>query len=659
VLESDPPPDIYLGFQEGFLLLGAINNNGGTMRTKATWLTLILTLAVATGILADLPKTLNYNGKLTSADGNVINDDVDIIFRIFNIESGGAALWSESHSDVPITNGLFSITLGETEGIDIAFDTPYWIELQVDGEILAPREKMASVPYAFRAIKADSVDNAKVQTDGITIIGDGTGSSPLEAVGDNWGTQSVVSDASLGGHGTASSPLSVIMSGGSSGSTDFNMKQQIMFWEAYLKCAGCEALIPNWADTSSNTWVRSAYLNITQSFSLAHGSGSCVMLSDDSYIVVGRYDANYIYAVKFSSSGRLSWTKQIMYSGYTFSGQSFVTKTADGGCIIGSTGTNGSYYYFFFTKLNSDGNLVWSKRIVPFSTYGWSSGIYGMCPTSDGGCVVNNYFQDSGYASHYGLMKIASDGTMSWYSKNGNSIYGPVRNTLDGGYFIIGQSFYIAKYNASGTPVWTKYYPISSQIRDITEDAEGNIYAVGRYTVSNHILFAKLNSSGDFVMARIIDADATFENDDGHGIKVTSGGDIFLTGYSQRGPSGISGSYIIRMGASGSIDNAILLSSASYNLGYGLMEQSSGRLIMTGLSQEWGRGGGYYSLFHSSLLADGETCIGTQFSPSYSSPVYSVTNVTPTPTSSTTYWSWDQSTSITSPGFSIQKVCGP
>jgi len=107
-----------------------------------------------------VPRTLNYQGKLTDPGGVAINADLDMTFRIYSTETGGSALWSETHSgafQVEVIKGLFDVELGSITPINLDFSVDYWLELVVDGELLTPREKLSTVSYAFRAAIADSV----------------------------------------------------------------------------------------------------------------------------------------------------------------------------------------------------------------------------------------------------------------------------------------------------------------------------------------------------------------------------------------------------------------------------------------------------------------------------------------------------------------------
>src|SRR5262249_49054598 len=100
---------------------------------------------------AGVPGTMTYQGRLGGA--SVLPDSVNMTFRIFAAPTGGTALWSEDHEKVYVdATGLFEVSLGGLTASSFPSDgsTPY-LEIVVNGETLAPRRPLNSVPYAFVA----------------------------------------------------------------------------------------------------------------------------------------------------------------------------------------------------------------------------------------------------------------------------------------------------------------------------------------------------------------------------------------------------------------------------------------------------------------------------------------------------------------------------
>ncbi|MGB9561676.1 MAG: hypothetical protein ACPL6C_02575, partial [bacterium] len=114
-------------------------------------------LIVLLALIGGIPKFINYQGKLLDSSGVGVNGVMEMTFRLYNSDTGGTILWEEGRN-INVVNGLFSVVLGEITGFDtLDFNTPYWLEISVNGEVLSPREKFTAVPYAFRADIANNI----------------------------------------------------------------------------------------------------------------------------------------------------------------------------------------------------------------------------------------------------------------------------------------------------------------------------------------------------------------------------------------------------------------------------------------------------------------------------------------------------------------------
>jgi hypothetical protein len=110
--------------------------------------------------VADIPKLINYQGMLTDGSGTPLNGSFNIDFEIYNASSGGALRWGEPQSAVSVTNGLFNVTLGSVNPLNLDFSENYWMEITVEGQMMPERLRFTSVGYAYRAEKADTADYA-------------------------------------------------------------------------------------------------------------------------------------------------------------------------------------------------------------------------------------------------------------------------------------------------------------------------------------------------------------------------------------------------------------------------------------------------------------------------------------------------------------------
>ncbi len=107
--------------------------------------------------VSTIPRTISYQGYLTNATGAPVNGTIEMVFSIFNVLSGGAPLWNETQTTVPVINGIYNVILGSVNEINLPFNTPYYLGMSIGGEELSPRKAITSVGYAFRAYTADVV----------------------------------------------------------------------------------------------------------------------------------------------------------------------------------------------------------------------------------------------------------------------------------------------------------------------------------------------------------------------------------------------------------------------------------------------------------------------------------------------------------------------
>ena len=160
------------------------------MKSKALFIGIAAMFVFAGVAMGSVPHQMNYQGYLTDAHGNAITATLQMKFSIWAAATGGIMpLWSERQPEVPVTNGLFNVILGELTSIpDHVFTgPPRWLQTEIQtktgSEVLSPRRKIVSLAYAFRAEEADTADYARDA--GITIEGGLT--LPFTGSGDSVG----------------------------------------------------------------------------------------------------------------------------------------------------------------------------------------------------------------------------------------------------------------------------------------------------------------------------------------------------------------------------------------------------------------------------------------------------------------------------------------
>jgi len=96
------------------------------------------------------PRTMNYQGYLTNSSGSPMNGTVIMNFCIYDAPTGGDMLWNETHNSVTVEKGIFSVILGESTPLNLVFDKPYYLGIEVNGDgEMSPRQPMTGVPHAL------------------------------------------------------------------------------------------------------------------------------------------------------------------------------------------------------------------------------------------------------------------------------------------------------------------------------------------------------------------------------------------------------------------------------------------------------------------------------------------------------------------------------
>lgn len=136
------------------------------------YLLILVAILIHCTMLAQIPQTISWQGIIQDADGNNLNGEYSIAVSLYDVATGGAALWTETHSNLTITNGLANITLGSVTPFSVTFDTQYWLEITVGSGTPMPRIQLTSVPYALHSatIAENSVNSNKIEDGSISAI---------------------------------------------------------------------------------------------------------------------------------------------------------------------------------------------------------------------------------------------------------------------------------------------------------------------------------------------------------------------------------------------------------------------------------------------------------------------------------------------------------
>jgi hypothetical protein len=132
------------------------------MKSKVVlWLVIFVFLLSLSYVFADVPHMINYQGKITTPQGALIDTTVEMIFTIYADSLGVSDEWSETQAEVVVKEGIFNILLGSVDTIPSAvFDGNIkYLGVQVGADPeMTPLKPIVSVAYAFRTGSVQSLD---------------------------------------------------------------------------------------------------------------------------------------------------------------------------------------------------------------------------------------------------------------------------------------------------------------------------------------------------------------------------------------------------------------------------------------------------------------------------------------------------------------------
>lgn len=144
---------------------------------------------------APSPQKIQFQGKLLDTANNPRNGNFDLTFRLFNVPTGGAALWTETQTAVPVNNGVFEASLGAVTGLTPALfgGASHYLEVEVSPDpAMTPRLPLLMAPSTFRALLADDLApgntsyvqvRQSIQAGAVLHVASATVSGPFKATG--------------------------------------------------------------------------------------------------------------------------------------------------------------------------------------------------------------------------------------------------------------------------------------------------------------------------------------------------------------------------------------------------------------------------------------------------------------------------------------------
>jgi hypothetical protein len=112
---------------------------------------------------AGVPRLVKFRGVLKTVSGEPLNGMVGISFAIYAAATGGTPLWEETQN-VSFSQGSYTVFLGQSRSTGIPAEIflsgqSRWLGVRIlsPGEEEQPRVFLTSVPYAMKAVDADTL----------------------------------------------------------------------------------------------------------------------------------------------------------------------------------------------------------------------------------------------------------------------------------------------------------------------------------------------------------------------------------------------------------------------------------------------------------------------------------------------------------------------
>lgn len=159
--------------------------------------------AMLAGTAFAVPSGITYTGELMAENGLPYNGNAAVVVRIFDSMMAETELASEDMGDMSISGGVLDVELTTLSNYAGSMDN-LWLEFEIDGETLSPRQRLNSVPFATRAGDANTlaglpataylnsatgVDPEALPTNGLSQVSNNAISNEFQNVAYNWGEE--------------------------------------------------------------------------------------------------------------------------------------------------------------------------------------------------------------------------------------------------------------------------------------------------------------------------------------------------------------------------------------------------------------------------------------------------------------------------------------
>jgi len=315
----------------------------------------------------------------------------------------------------------------------------------------------------------------------------------------------------------------------------------------------------------------------TKSADYEESASDVIQTSGGDYVVVGTSisweypmpdNMDDILIVKLDGSGNVIWNKKIHLR--NFDRATSVVEDNDGNYVLtGFTSSDDANKSdVFFGKVDPQGNVLLKTAINITSKY---DGGYSISKTADGGYIIGGE-AGSSHNEDFMMLKVDQNGNKKWSQKfsdhEDNSAFDAIEAS-DGNFYLVGSKRIVNKYediriiktNSKGKKIWDKTY--GGDKEDIGEgiiESEDNTFVVVAGTFSygkaGDVLLMKINSDGEVIWQNNYGGDKLdkLREYDGNSVSgrhltKTPNGGYLVSGYSRS----YGGMWVFKTDSSGSL----------------------------------------------------------------------------------------------------------
>jgi hypothetical protein len=376
------------------------------------------------------PQLVSYWGAAAGLDGKPRTGTAGVTFSIYREQLGGTPLWMETQNVALDSNGGYNAQIGATnpEGLPIGLFSSgeaRWLEVQVDGQPPAQRVLLVSVPYALKAVDAQTLGGLPASAFALA------GTTATTAPGAHASVASAAPPASPGGKANTAQTGTDITGSGTAGYLPVFTAASTIADSVIVQKSGDVGVGVTPSSTVKLSVSNSAgdgIEGISSSTSGAGVEGSATATTGTTYGVFG---------LNASSTGTGVAGQATAANGIT-TGVVGISASSQGAGVSGTvTATTGSPYGVYGSSASSNGYGIFGTNTA---TTGYATAVYGTSASGVG--VWGNSTAPSGYA--YGVYGAAS-------SPNGFGVYGNASSAT-------GTTYGVAGYTSSPNGVGTLGY---------------------------------------------------------------------------------------------------------------------------------------------------------------------------------------------------------